>query len=92
MLRFFKKREYCRTGLRDLLGYADVVETIKDISNLADVCLQNSYEFCEEELIKKNGIPMYTDENGSRRKVEFAVLGMGKLGGELKRINQIFSS
>ncbi len=82
MLRFFKKREYCRTGLRDLLGYADVVETIKDISNLADVCLQNSYEFCEEELIKKNGIPMYTDENGSRRKVEFAVLGMGKLGGE----------
>ena len=44
VLRCFKKREYIRIGLRDLLGYADVVETIKDISNLADVCLQNSYE------------------------------------------------
>ncbi len=82
ILRHFKKREYLRVGLRDLLGYADVVETIKDISNLADVCLQNSYEFCEQELIKKNGIPVYSDANGNRRKVEFAVLGMGKLGGE----------
>tara|TARA_B100000315_G_scaffold116653_1_gene106972 strand:- start:5170 stop:8424 length:3255 start_codon:yes stop_codon:yes gene_type:complete len=82
VLRFFKKREYSRTGLRDLLAYADVVETIKDISNLADVCLQNSYEFCEEELIKKNGIPVYSDAKGNQRKVEFAVLGMGKLGGE----------
>lgn len=82
ILRRFKKREYIRIGLRDLMSKADVVETIKDISNLADVCLQNSYEFCEEELIKKHGIPMYIDEKGGKKKAEFAILGMGKLGGE----------
>lgn len=82
ILRRFKKREYIRIGLRDLMSKADVVETIKDISNLADVCLQNSYEFCEEELIKKHGIPMYIDEKGGKKKAEFAILGVGKLGGE----------
>jgi len=82
VLRQFKKREYLRIGLRDLMGKADVVETIKDISHLADVCLQNSYEFCEKELINKYGTPMVIDPKGNNKKAEFAILGMGKLGGE----------
>lgn len=82
VLRQFKKKEYLRIGLRDLMRKADVVETIKDISNLADVCLQSSCEFCEKELIKKFGTPVYVDAQGSKKKASFAVLGMGKLGGE----------
>lgn len=81
-LRRFKKREYVRIGLRDLMGKADVLETIKDISNLADVSLQHSFEFCEQELILKYGVPMYIDGKGQKIKAKFAVLGMGKLGGE----------
>jgi len=82
LLRKFKKREYLRIGLRDLLGNAELMETVKDISDLADVCLQIAYEKANEDLQKKHGVPTYKDENGNIKASEFAVLGMGKLGGQ----------
>lgn len=80
-LRRFKKREYIRIGLRDLLGRVDLKETVEDISNLADVCLQAAYEHADRELRKKYGGPVYQDANGEWKESEFAILGMGKLGG-----------
>jgi [glutamine synthetase] adenylyltransferase / [glutamine synthetase]-adenylyl-L-tyrosine phosphorylase len=80
-LRNFKKREYIRIGLRDLLGKVDFKETVEDISNLADVCLQVAYEHADRELRKKYGGPVYQDEKGNWVESEFAILGMGKLGG-----------
>ncbi|MBT3508501.1 MAG: bifunctional [glutamate--ammonia ligase]-adenylyl-L-tyrosine phosphorylase/[glutamate--ammonia-ligase] adenylyltransferase [Nitrospina sp.] len=80
-LRKFKKREYIRIGLRDLLGKVDFKETVEDISNIADVCLQAAYEHSDRELRKKYGSPVYQDEDGIYKESEFAVLGMGKLGG-----------
>jgi|FLOH01.1.fsa_nt_gi [glutamine synthetase] adenylyltransferase / [glutamine synthetase]-adenylyl-L-tyrosine phosphorylase len=80
-LRKFKKREYIRIGLRDLLGKTDFKETVEDISNLADVCLQAAYEHADRELRKKYGVPVYQDANGDWKESEFAILGMGKLGG-----------
>ena len=80
-LRRFKKREYIRIGLRDLSGKTDFKETVEDISNLADVCLQAAYEHADRELRKKYGVPMYQDANGDWIESEFAILGMGKLGG-----------
>ena len=44
LLRKFKKQEYIRIGLRDLMGKTDFRETGADLSNLADVCLQVAYE------------------------------------------------
>jgi len=82
LLRRFKKREYIRIGLRDLLGSAELVETIRDISNLADVCLQIAYEKANMDLKNKYGIPYYEDENGDWKISEFTILGMGKLGGQ----------
>jgi glutamate-ammonia-ligase adenylyltransferase len=81
LLRRFKKREYIRIGLRDLLGKADLQETVEDISNLADVCLQIAYEYADKVCQKKYGVPFYQDAEGIWKKSEFTILGMGKLGG-----------
>ena len=82
LLRRFKKREYIRIGLRDLLGNAELEETVRDISNLADVCLQIAYEKADKDLKNKYGLPSYEMEDGNWKVAEFAILGMGKLGGQ----------
>ncbi len=82
LLRKFKKREYIRIGLRDLLGYAEMKETVVDLANLADVCLHVAIEYCETQLEKRFGTPFYKDADDKERKCEFAILGMGKLGGQ----------
>jgi [glutamine synthetase] adenylyltransferase / [glutamine synthetase]-adenylyl-L-tyrosine phosphorylase len=82
ILRKFKKREYIRIGLRDLLGNVELMETVGDISNLADVCLQIAYEKANRDLQKKHGTPSYEDADGNLKVSEFAILGMGKLGGQ----------
>ncbi len=81
VLRNFKKREYIRIGLRDLLAKADLKETVEDTSNLADVCLQVAYEHADRKLRKKYGNPFYKDINNNYTESEFAILSMGKLGG-----------
>lgn len=82
LLRRFRKKEYIRIALRDLLGYAALAETTQEISNVADVCLHVAYEVCNSELINKYGKPMYEDIDGKICESAFSVLGMGKLGGE----------
>ena len=82
MLRRFRKMEYLRIALRDMLGYGTLAEITQEISAVADVCLQIAYEVCNREMVKRYGKPMYTDMDGNMRESLFAVLGMGKLGGE----------
>jgi len=81
LLRGFKKREYIRIGLRDLMGAATMQETVEDLSDLADVCLQIAYEDAYETLVNKHGVPLYEDDNGETKESEFTILAMGKLGG-----------
>ncbi len=81
MLRKFKKREYIRIGLRDLLGKTDFEETGRDLSFLADLSLQVAYEYVDQKMKEKYGVPYYKENNKEKKEVEFAVLGMGKLGG-----------
>ena len=57
MLRKFKKREYIRIGLRDLLGKTDFEETGRDLSFLADLSLQVAYEYADQKMKKKYGVP-----------------------------------
>ena len=66
-LRRFKPPEVLRIGARDLLGFADVPETIEAISDFADVCVRMALEIGLEER-KLNAPP-------------FAVFALGKLGG-----------
>jgi glutamate-ammonia-ligase adenylyltransferase len=81
-LRLFRKQEMLRIGLRDLLGRADLTETVAELSNLAEVCLQSAYERADAELRSRFGTPLIQSEDGSTQTAGFAVIGMGKLGGK----------
>ncbi len=81
LLRKFKKREYIRLGLRDLMGLVTLRENVEGLSDLADVCLQVAYEYSIKTLKEKYGTPLFTDAEGQARESEFAILSMGKLGG-----------
>ena len=67
-LRRFKPPEVLRIGARDLLGYADVPETVGAISDFADVCVRMALQISAEE----RGLA----------DAPFAVLALGKLGGQ----------
>jgi glutamate-ammonia-ligase adenylyltransferase len=80
-LRLFRKQEMLRIGLRDLLGRADLQETVADLSYLAEVCLQKAYVWADTALSRRNGRPMIENPDGSSTPAGFAVIAMGKLGG-----------
>jgi glutamate-ammonia-ligase adenylyltransferase len=82
MLRHFRKREMVRIGLRDLTHQGDLVEITEDLSNLADVCLTGAYEVGLQELMGRYGRPMGVNDSGGPQPCEFAILGLGKLGGQ----------
>jgi glutamate-ammonia-ligase adenylyltransferase len=82
ILRLFRKQEMLRIGLRDLLGKADLQETVADLTTLAEVCLQKAYEWAEAGLTKRFGRPVNTMPDGTLEKAGFAVIAMGKLGGQ----------
>ncbi len=48
-LRRFKPPEVLRIGVRDLLGYADMPETARAISDFADVCVRMALQICAYE-------------------------------------------
>ena len=81
MLRLFRKQEMLRIGLRDLLGKADFRETVEDLSDLAEVCLQKAYEWADAGLRSRYGKPLIEGPDGTRIPAGFAVIAMGKLGG-----------
>jgi glutamate-ammonia-ligase adenylyltransferase len=80
-LRIFRKQEMLRIGLRDLLGKADLQETVAELSDLAEVCLQKAYEWADAGLQKRYGRPVIEKPEGTPAKAGFAVIAMGKLGG-----------
>lgn len=79
ILRVYKEEEYLRIGCRDLSGLADVVEIMRELSDLAAACIQAAVSFHQERLTLKHGVPP-----GATADTGFVVLGLGKLsGGEL---------
>jgi [glutamine synthetase] adenylyltransferase / [glutamine synthetase]-adenylyl-L-tyrosine phosphorylase len=80
-MRLFRKQEMLRIGLRDLLGRADLQETVADLSYLAEVCLQMAYTWAEAGLARRYGRPVMENPDGSMTPAGFAVIAMGKLGG-----------
>ncbi len=68
-LRRFKAPEMLRIGVRDLLGLADLPETVADISAFADACVRMAWQISREE-------------RGDAAPSAFAVIAMGKLGGQ----------
>ncbi|WP_411726457.1 bifunctional [glutamate--ammonia ligase]-adenylyl-L-tyrosine phosphorylase/[glutamate--ammonia-ligase] adenylyltransferase [Methyloglobulus sp.] len=75
-LRQFRCREMVRIAWRDLAGWADLAETLMDLSQLADACIQYALAFLYQQACELRGTPVLAD--GSPQKI--VVLGMGKLG------------
>jgi glutamate-ammonia-ligase adenylyltransferase len=81
-LRQFKQREMLRVAARDLARLGDVFEITRELSDLADVCLQSVHRLCQQQLAKKFGRPFHLDAEQRWRDTKFCVIGLGKLGGQ----------
>lgn len=77
-LRGFRKRHMVRIAWRDLAGWADLDETLRDLSTLADVCVDFVCRRMHAALSARYGTPRGA-ESGEPQSL--MVLGMGKLGG-----------
>jgi glutamate-ammonia-ligase adenylyltransferase len=77
----FKRRNYLRIVLKDVLGLSTLGETTLELSTLADVILWNAYLFCDRELEKRYGQPQYRDAKGRIARAGFSIVSLGKLGG-----------
>jgi glutamate-ammonia-ligase adenylyltransferase len=77
-LRRFRRYHMVRIAWRDLAGWANLSETMDDVSALADACIDQAVFFLYQWQCLKYGIP--TARDGSHQRV--VVFGMGKLGGQ----------
>src|SRR5712692_10397812 len=82
VLARFKRREYLRITLRDVLGLATLAETTLELSHLADVLLERALRTSEQKLQNAYGMPQFTGADGSRQVAQLAILSLGKLGGQ----------
>src|SRR5271169_5195864 len=81
LLARFKRREYIRIMLRDVLGIATLSETTSEISALADVLIEEALREADAQLQHRFGTPQRLDLDGRVVDSRFAVLSLGKLGG-----------
>jgi glutamate-ammonia-ligase adenylyltransferase len=81
-LRLFKQREMVRIAARDLARLGQVAEITREISDVADVCLQAVFRLCARRLRARLGQPWHLDADERWRPTEFCVIGLGKLGGQ----------
>ena len=77
LFRLFRCREMVRIAWRDLVGWADLSETMRDLSALADACIDLALEILYQWQCAADGTP--TGTNGLRQ--HLVVIGLGKLGG-----------
>lgn len=76
-LRQHRKREMLRIAIRDLAGWADLVQTIGELSRFADACIEQSLNKVYAWMVRDFGVPLGAE---SGKPQTLVVLGMGKLG------------
>ena len=77
VLRRFRQQQQVRIIWRDVTQQADLAETCRDLSALADSCVDLTYHWLYERFCHQYGTPL---GSGSRQPQHLVVLGMGKLG------------
>lgn len=82
VLRRFKQKELCRIAARDLARMADAVQTTLELSQLADACLDQVLQCCARRLSRRVGNPWHQEADGTWRRTAFAVIALGKWGGQ----------
>lgn len=76
-LRRFRNRQQLRIIWRDANRLADLGETCRDLSDLADACIDLAYHWLYPRHCEQFGTPM---GRRSGRPQHLVILGMGKLG------------
>jgi len=82
LLARFKRREYIRIMLRDVLKIAPLAETTAEISALADVLIEAALREAQTQVLRRFDAPQHTDSQGRYVDTPFAILSLGKLGGD----------
>jgi glutamate-ammonia-ligase adenylyltransferase len=77
VLRDFRRRETVRIAWRDLAGWTALAETMRDLSALADACLDHAVRILDRWHCRELGVPM---GERSKRQQSLVVIAMGKLG------------
>ena len=76
-LRRQRARQQVRIIWRDLNRLADLVQTCRDLSDMADACIDQAYQWLYPRHCQQFGTPM---GRRSGEQQHMVVLGMGKLG------------
>jgi glutamate-ammonia-ligase adenylyltransferase len=80
LLARFRRRELLRTYLHDIRRTHTLVETMEELSNLADAILDYALSLARQDLDNRYGLPQHLDERGRIATAEFCVIALGKLG------------
>ena len=80
LLARFRRRELLRTYLHDIRRSQTMVETMEELSNLADAILDYALSLARQDLDNRYGLPRSVDERGRTATAEFCVIALGKLG------------
>jgi glutamate-ammonia-ligase adenylyltransferase len=80
LLARFRRRELLRTYLHDIRRSHTLVETMEELSNLADAILDYALSLARQDLDNRYGLPQHLDERGRIANAEFCVVALGKLG------------
>ena len=76
-LRLFRAQQMLRIAWRDLADLADTTETLCNLTDLAECCVDITLETLYQDQCKQLGVPL--NANGESQRL--VVIGMGKLGG-----------
>ncbi len=77
VLRRWRRHELVRIAWRDLAGWADLEETLADLTEFADTAIRTALGFARHGLVARYGEP----RSASGEIQPLVVIGMGKLGG-----------
>ena len=75
-LRLFRQREMVRIIWRDIAGWADLMDTTRDLSHLAEACIDVALTRLYAWESEQSGTPRDNEGNP----INLVVVGMGKLG------------
>ena len=76
-IRLFRQQQMLRIAWRDLTNLAATSETLRNLTDLAEVCVDIPLEILYQDQCKQLGVPCDAAGNPQR----LVVIGMGKLGG-----------
>lgn len=78
VLRRFRQQQQVRIIWRDLTRQAATMQTTRELSDMADACIEQAYRWLYDRLCESAGVP--TGYNGEPQ--HMVILGMGKLGAQ----------